>query len=224
MARQRPSHLSPPTSRAVVAAAIATVALSLGGTASAVAIGRHPSPEQLVPSVNGGPVRIHDISVLPSATPTVAQPTGPIDVPDNSYAPEAVVKIGRIQVPRLGLDADMYNGVTLNNIDFGPSHWPGTAMPGQTGNVVIAGHRVTHTHPFREIQTMVPGDQVVFLVEGVRSVYEMVSNEVVTPAGTHIANQGPAATATLFACHPPHSAKYRFVVHLVLVETGPIAA
>ena len=151
----------------------------------------------------------------PSAAPEPELPT-PAPVPD-SYAPEPLVELGRIEIPRLGLDSTLYQGIALTTIDRGPSHWPGTALPGELGNVVIAGHRVTHSKPFRYIDQMVPGDRVIFTVGGKRVEYEMVANEVVTPDAMRIVEQRPEHTATLFACHPPGSARYRFVVHLRMV-------
>jgi len=156
-------------------------------------------------------------------TTVLAPPTtqGPIGVPDDPYAPEDVVRLGRIIIPKLGLDADMYHGVTLRNIDKGPSHWPGSALPGQVGNVVVAGHRVTHTHPFLHIDSLVAGDQIVFVVDGVRSVYEVTGTEVVYPSQMSIVRPTADPQVTLFACHPPHSARQRYVVHGRLVASGP---
>lgn len=171
-----------------------------------------------------------DNPVLPPAvstttTSTAAQaappPTNrPIDVPTDPYAQEPVQEIGTIEIPKIGLKHKVFHGITLRNIDHGPSHWPGTAMPGESGNTVFAGHRVTHSHPFRRIHELVPGDQVVFDVAGVRSVYVVTGSEVVTPDRTDIANQTAAPTGTLFACHPPGSARYRYVVHLALLADG----
>ena len=107
-------------------------------------------------------------------------------------------------------------GITLRNIDHGPSLWPGTATPGQPGNAVVAGHRVTHDHPFLEIDRLRPGDLVMFDVAGVHSAYRMTSSEVVSPDAVWITDQTATPTATLYACHPPHSKKYRYVVHLDL--------
>jgi sortase A len=89
-------------------------------------------------------------------------------------------------------------------------------MPGEVGNAVFAGHRVTHTHPFRNIDQLVPGDQVIFTVNDKRTVYTVTGHEIVRPSQTGIVAQTPTATATLFACHPPHSAAFRYVVHLAL--------
>ena len=132
----------------------------------------------------------------------------------------AVVQIGMIEIPKIGLTHPIFEGNTLTQIDHGPSHWPGTAMPGQRGNSVFAGHRVTRTHPFRHIDRLVPGDLVAFVVGGVRWTYRVTNHQVVTPKDTWIINPTPAATATLFACHPPGSARYRYVVRLELVPAG----
>lgn len=159
-------------------------------------------------------------TTVPPTTTTTAAPAppvdGPVNVPRDSYAPEAVRVIGAIEVPKLGLRAPLHQGVTLRNIDRGPSHWTGTALPGQPGNVVVMGHRVTKTRPFRHIDTLVPGDEVFFEVDGVRTRYVMTHSEVVTPDRTDIVNQTAEPTATLFACHPPGSARYRYVVRLRL--------
>lgn len=162
--------------------------------------------------------------LVPVTTTTVATTTTTAKLARLSYAvpDEPHVVIGRIEIPNLGLDVPLNEGISLTSIDFGPSHWPGTAMPGgTTGNVVVAGHRVTHTRPFRHIDTLVPGDEIIFTVNGVRSVYEMTSHEVVTPKQVSIAYPTSEPTATLFACHPPGSARYRYVVYAALVSTAP---
>ncbi|HYE80410.1 MAG TPA: class E sortase [bacterium] len=168
------------------------------------------------------PVTTSTIATAAPANPQVLdpQPSRPIDVPDDPYAREPLVEIGTIEIPKIGLTHRMFHGITLNNIDHGPSHWPGSAYPGQIGNAVIAGHRVTHSRPFRNIDQLAPGDQVIFTVRGTRAVYAVVGREIVTPKATWIANPTPTPTATLFACHPPGSAKLRYVVRLALVSTG----
>jgi sortase A len=154
----------------------------------------------------------------PSAATTPTTVDGdPIPIPEDPYAPEKVVRIGTITIPKLSLVHDLYQGVTLTNIDHGPAHWPGTAVPGQAGNAVVAGHRVTHDHPFMHIDDLKPGDEVIFEVGGVHSTYRVTGSEVVTPEAVWIATQTPTPTATLYACHPLHSKKYRYVVHLAMV-------
>jgi sortase A len=149
-----------------------------------------------------------------AAPTTTALPT-PVRAPADN-AKEPLQPIGDITIDRLGLEETLYEGVTLGTLDYGPGHWPGSAMPGQPGNVVVAGHRVSHKRPFRYIDRLVEGDEVVFTVDGVRSVYVVTGHEIVTPNRVDIVNQTPTATATLFACEPPGSTRFRYVVHLVL--------
>jgi sortase A len=166
------------------------------------------------------------VAVATSTTTTTTAPpttttTEPVPIPvpaRRSHDVEPIATIGVIEIPKLGLRADLGEGITMRNIDRGPSHWPGTAMPGRIGNVVVAGHRVTHTHPFRHIDQLVPGDEVFFEYQGERFRYVVTGSEVVTPKQVSIVNQTYEPTATLFACHPPHSARYRYVVHLHLAR------
>ncbi len=155
-------------------------------------------------------------TVLPAedTATTVGLPTPQAPPPENDVEPTQVV--GRIAIPRLGLDLDLQEGITLPTLDRGPGHWPGTALPGQPGNVVVAGHRVSHTRPFRYIDELEARDEVTFTVNGVVSRYVVTGHEIVTPDAVRIVDQTPDATATLFACHPPGSTQYRWVVHLAL--------
>lgn len=212
--------------RRILSLAIATV-LTVGAVASC---GSRAPQQHAAPATSTSTTSTTTSTTLPPATTTTtaaprieaaatgaAVPAGrPIDVPRNSYAREPLRTIGRIEIPKLGLRTEMHQGVTLNNIDRGPSHWPGTAMPGHPGNVVVMGHRVTHSRPFRNIHTLVPGDEVFFEVGGIRSRYVMTGHEIVTPDRVDIVRQTAEPTATLFACHPPGSARYRYVVRLRL--------
>lgn len=142
----------------------------------------------------------------------------PVSPPADSYAAEPVKEIGTIEIPKIGLSHRIFHGITMRNIDLGPSHWPGTAFPGEAGNAVFAGHRVTKTHPFRNIHLLEPGDVVHFTVQGVKSTYQVTGHRVVTPKALEIVEPTTTPTATLFACHPPGLARYRYVVTLGLVS------
>ena len=75
----------------------------------------------------------------------------------------------------------MYEGVTLGTLNSGPGHWPGSADPGQIGNVVVAGHRVSHHADFLDIDQLAPGDQVILSNIGGRYTYVVTGTEIVTP-------------------------------------------
>ena len=107
--------------------------------------------------------------------------------------------------------------MTLTVVDRGPGHWPGSAVPGQLGNAVFAGHRVTHSHPFRNVDKLVAGDEIIFVMPNGTFTYKMTKQEIVKPTDTWIVNPTQTATLTLFACHPPGSAAKRIVIRAEFV-------
>jgi sortase A len=132
-----------------------------------------------------------------------------------------VLPIGRISIPKIGLDHEIYEGIWLTVIDVGPGHWPGTPLPGGYGNAVFAGHRVTHSHPFRDVDLLTNGDVIVFtLRDGAVATYRVTEQFVVDPEALWITDQAAGSTLTLFACHPKGSARQRIVIRGELVE-GP---
>ena len=215
------TRIIPRSNRVVIAlAGVLLAAIAVLSTGVAERNGSIPPSEQVTSLSLSGPFTLDEfrrpqpgVLPVPSAEPALSTPVTP---PADPYAPEAVSVIGTIEIPALGLATPLHQGVTLNAIDRGPSHWPGTALPGELGNVVVAGHRVTRGGPFRHIDKLVPGDQVIFTVDGRRSVYRVTGHEVVTPDAMRIVDQTPAYTGTLFACHPPGSDAYRYVVRLAL--------
>ncbi len=136
--------------------------------------------------------------------------------PANAYAPTPEIRHGMLEIPAIGLAQPFFEGVTLTAINRGPSHWPGSAMPGEIGNVVIAGHRTTYTKPFWSLNELTPGDELIFTMGTDRIVYVLDRIEVVVPTDIHIIEQTPEPTATLFACHPRGSARQRIVGHFRL--------
>jgi sortase A len=130
--------------------------------------------------------------------------------PDDFVEPEVI--IGELVIPALLLSQTIYKGVTLPTLDKGVGYWPGTAMPGHVGNVVLGGHRVSKKKPFRNIDVLVPGDEIYLTTSEGTFVYAVTGTQIVEPTETWIIDQGETATLTLFACHPPHSTKQRIVV------------
>jgi len=164
----------------------------------------------------------------PTTTPPVdtASPLPvPEDPPADPYEPEPEIRHGTIEIPAIGLSQPLFEGVSLTAINRGPSHWPGTAMPGQLGNVVVAGHRTTYTRPFWDLQALQPGDELVFtMLDGSRHVYALDGIEIVDPSAVHIVDQTYAYTATLFACHPRGSARQRIVARFTMRPPSATAA
>ncbi|WP_051062965.1 class E sortase [Ilumatobacter nonamiensis] len=149
-------------------------------------------------------------------TSTVAELPQPIAPPADSRAEEEFLQLGSMSIPKLDVEAPLLEGIRLTTLDLGPGHWPGSAMPGEVGNVVVAAHRTSHGGPFRHIDQLVDGDVVSFTTDGVETEYRVTGTQIVEPDALWITDPTPEPTATLFACHPPGSVAQRIVVNLEL--------
>lgn len=151
------------------------------------------------------------VVLLPAGTPASAAGSKPVPEGDGGWDG------GRIRIPSLGIDSAVAEGVDLASLDSGVGHWPGTAMPGQPGNLVLAGHRTTHGAPFRRLDELAVGDGVVVGTGSRSTTYRVTGTEIVSPEQLDVARPTAEPTATLFACHPPGSARQRIVVRLVAI-------
>jgi sortase A len=157
--------------------------------------------------------------IVVPAPPVTAAPPLPVPeaAPADPYEKVPVVAIGEIDIPKIGLTHTIYEGVSLTVVDHGPGHWPGTPMPGGYGNSVFAGHRTTNTRPFRNLDQLVEGDPILFRTDHGTFTYRVTKTEVVHWDDVWIVDQHAGHTLTLFACHPPGSAEFRYVVFGELV-------
>lgn len=147
----------------------------------------------------------------PTLAPGESLPVPEAIPPEDFVEPEVI--IGELVIPALLLTQTMYRGVTLPTLDKGVGYWPGTAMPGHVGNVVLGGHRVSKQKPFRNIDLLVQGDEIYLTTNEGTFVYAVTGTQIIEPTDTWIINQSESATLTLFACHPPHSTKQRIAVY-----------
>jgi sortase A len=169
------------------------------------------------------PTTVAPTTELPTtAAPTVVETLPQPAAPPDPRADEPYTELGTLEIPKLGISQPLLEGVSLTTLDRGPGHWPGTAMPGHVGNVVIAGHRTSHGKVFRHIDQLAAGDEVVLTTGEGQFVYVVTEVTVVQPDALYIIEQTPDRTATLFACHPPGSTRQRIVAHLAL-QSEPAA-
>lgn len=113
--------------------------------------------------------------------------------------------------------------VNAEQLALGPGRYPGTAFPGERGNVGIAGHRTTYGAPFGDLDQLQAGDTVVVRFEEKTFRYEVVKSEVVGPEDVWVIGEDPLETGeptlTLTTCHPRYSAQQRLIVWSQLVES-----
>lgn len=120
--------------------------------------------------------------------------------------------IGSIDIPRLGLSAIVVEGLDRKTLRRAVGHIPGTGLPGQAGNVGIAGHRDTFFRPLRNIQR----DDIIALTTAAGEYrYRVVSAKVVSPDDVAVLYPGADEILTLVTCYPFYfvgSAPDRFIV------------
>jgi sortase A len=155
--------------------------------------------------------------------PASSAATGSVRLPTRAHveAPtqQLGVTIGRLEIPAIGLDEAIREGVDLSVIDRGVAHWAGTAEAGGFGNMVLAGHRTTKTAPFRDLDLVRPGERITVTgFDGRVAEYKVTETVIVTPRDMWIVEQTDVPTLTLFACHPKRSAQQRIVVRAELVD------
>jgi len=118
----------------------------------------------------------------------------------------------RIAIPKIGLDAIVLQGVDTNVLMHGPGHMEETAYPGEIGNMVISGHRVTYSHPFYNLDRLEQGDPIEIYTGKKKFVYLVAEKKVVSPTDLSVTQPTPDRTLTLTTCNPRFSAKTRMVV------------
>src|SRR4051794_6153512 len=158
------------------------------------------------------------VSAAPPVAPAPVDTTllVPEDVPDPSVR-RPIQVIGRIQIPKIGVDTELRDQITQESIDLGPSHWPDTAAPGGYGNAVVAGHRSSHSAPFHDLGALVAGDVIALSDQSGRVfTYRVTEMFVVNPDAMWITDQKPGHTLTIFTCHPIGSSAQRLVVRATL--------
>lgn len=83
-----------------------------------------------------------------------------------------------IRIPRFGADYVMpvLEGVGDDALARGFGHFAESADPGEKGNYALAGHRVTHGEPLRDMPELRPGDQVIVETRQQIFTYELVTD------------------------------------------------
>lgn len=188
------------------------------------------SPPTTVPATTLPVEPIATTTVAPATTeplPTIALEhsdpiqgvaSEPITPPADAWAEEPIVDLGTISIPKIDVEMTMYEGIRLSTLERGPGHWPGSAMPGQVGNVVVGGHRVSSHAVFRHVDQLEAGDEIVFEDEAGRHVYLVRDVQIIDPYDVWIVDPTETPTATLFACHPPGSTAQRIAIFADLVD------
>lgn len=120
--------------------------------------------------------------------------------------------VGQIEIPRLNLKAIVVEGDSGEVLGKAIGHIPETAMPGEWGNVALAGHRDRLFRPLREIRR---GDLITIETPGGSFAYEVESTFIVAPTEVEVLHSANRKELTLVTCFPFNyvgSAPNRFIV------------
>ncbi|MGI8536463.1 MAG: class E sortase [Mycobacteriales bacterium] len=173
------------------------------------------------------------VSDNPRAPGVPGQPGSP------AFKPVAA-ELGRgfavLRIPRLDRWNDkppvVVEGVGVADLKKGPGHIPGTAMPGEFGNVVLSGHRTTYGAPFNRFDELRPGDAVVLETRDMWFTYQVTGSQIVSPTAVEVTYPvpgDPTATPTerlltMTTCNPKYSAKQRLIVSAELTASDAKSA
>jgi sortase A len=164
----------------------------------------------------------HDSEELAPAPAPEKKPTGlPVLLPNpDSGGPRSLASIpdsviGRISIPRLHLSAIVEEGVDDTTLSRAVGHIPGTALPGEAGNIGIAGHRDTF---FRALKDLQPHDKIDFTTHSGRFHFTVESLRVVEPTDVSVLTSDGGQALTIVTCFPFKyigNAPRRYIVHAV---------
>jgi len=131
--------------------------------------------------------------------------------------------IGRIEIPRLGLSVVVVEGIGKTTLRRAAGHIPGTALPGQPGNVGISGHRDTFFRPLKDLKIK---DEIQFSTLNGDFRYVVESLTVVDPNNVGVLAPTSENQLTLVTCYPFFyigAAPKRFVVRAWQIPAQALA-
>jgi sortase A len=138
--------------------------------------------------------------------------TGVGAVHDVSFHSSTENALGEIELARIGVTAMILEGTSARTLRRAVGHIPGTALPGQPGNVAIAGHRDTF---FRALRNVQKDDEITLKTRDGLYAYRVDSIRVVGPEDTQVLNNSSGDVLTLVTCYPFYfvgPAPKRFIV------------
>jgi len=132
--------------------------------------------------------------------------------------------IGRIRVPRMGINMLLVNGTDHDTLKKGPGRDGRTFMPGENRLVYIAGHRTTYLAPFSHIDRLRRGDRVTIEVPYATFIYAVTGHRIVKSTDLSVLRSPRHELVELQACHPRFFATHRYIAYAKLLRVEPRGA
>jgi sortase A len=123
--------------------------------------------------------------------------------------------LGILEIPRLNLEVPVYDGASDLHMDRGAARIDGTAMPGEPGNLGVAGHRDGF---FRVLKDIELGDELTIITEDGAQAYVVLELRIVEPTAVEVLYPTEKQSVTLVTCYPFYfvgHAPERFIVRAV---------
>jgi sortase A len=132
--------------------------------------------------------------------------------------------IGRLRVPRMGVNMLLVNGTDHETLKKGPGRDLRTFMPGENRLVYIAGHRTTYLAPFSHIDRLRAGDPVTIEVPYGTFIYTVTRHRIVKSTDLSVLRSPRHELVELQACHPRFFATHRYIAYARLLRVEPRGA
>jgi sortase A len=132
--------------------------------------------------------------------------------------------IGRLRVPRMGVNMLLVNGTDHDTLKKGPGRDGRTFMPGEDRLVYIAGHRTTYLAPFSHIDRLRRGDRVTIEVPYGTFIYAVTRHRIVKSTDLSVLRSPRHELVELQACHPRFFASHRYIAYAKLLRVEPRGA
>ena len=152
--------------------------------------------------------------------PFILAPEEPAEQELQVNHPEALPpeEVGVLRIEALDLLVNVGYGVELSDLRKSPGFYPQSGYP-DTGNVAVAGHRTTYGAPFRHVDKLEAGDEIILYYREKVYVYSVESVFETHTRDWSVIDPTPEPALTLTTCHPPGWATERLIVRANLVES-----
>lgn len=157
---------------------------------------------------------------ITQSLPSGVKPSLPGDAgsPKTVVLPTRGTWLARLEAPSVKMKTTVLEGTDDGTLDRGAGHIEDTPLPGQVGNIGIAGHRDTVFRPLRKIKV---GDPLELTTRDRVYRFQITSTTIVDPKDVHVLDPTPEPTLTLVTCYPFEfigNAPRRFIVQARLLN------
>jgi sortase A len=157
------------------------------------------------------------LGTVPTTTPA-APSSPPVTIAPASTKPTDGSPVAVIAIPKIGLNQVVVQGIDEPQLELGPGHYPQTPLPGEAGDVAIAGHRTTWGHPFYHLDSLAKGDLIYLATSSGTFVYTVTDSLIVDPTDVAVIGPTLGPTLSLTTCNPRYSAAQRLVIKASLTS------